>query len=243
MSSAGAAKRYARNLKQSTVLYLGYLPFIVGSIHASPRQLLASGATALVRADAPREVVENDTVDLGGSNDSVYAYTAIDIFSKEPSIYIAANLEMATGAMAFAHHHAFYGEVKLYQSDNGSEFQTDFKEAVLATGGEHRYSRPYKKNEQSHIENFNKALRNECFPGSHYSQQDIPVLQEQANNFVQHYIHRRWHMGLPDLMTPVQFKQYYDNNPEVAKMELAKVYTVSHLVWNFTGIENIIRIR
>jgi transposase InsO family protein len=181
---------------------------------------------ALVTAYAPREVVENDTVDLGGG---VYAYTAIDIFSKEPSIYIATNLEMATGAVAFAHHNAFYGQVKLHQSDNGSEFQIDFRLAVEAVS-EHRYSRPYKKNEQSHIENFNKSLRSECFPGSQYRQKDIPKLQEQANQYIQHYIYRRWHMGLPDMMTPVQFKQYYDNNPKVAKMELAKVYKVSHLV-------------
>lgn len=57
---------------------------------------------------------------------------------------------MATGAVAFAKHNAFYGFVTLHQSDNGSEFQTAFREAVEAVS-EHRYSRPYKKNEQSHI--------------------------------------------------------------------------------------------
>lgn len=49
---------------------------------------------ALVTASAPREVIEHDTVDLGGG---VYAYTAIDIFSKEPNVVIASNLEMGTG--------------------------------------------------------------------------------------------------------------------------------------------------
>ncbi len=111
----------------------------------------------LVTANGPRQVVEHDTVDLG----ELYAYTAIDIFTKEPSIFIGTNLEMATGAQALAYHSQFYGFVELQQSDNGHEFQTDFREAVLATGSMHRYSRPYKKNEQSHIENFNKALRNE----------------------------------------------------------------------------------
>ncbi|QQS20407.1 helix-turn-helix domain-containing protein [Candidatus Saccharibacteria bacterium] len=80
---------------------------------------------ALVTAHAPREVVEHDTVDLGGG---VYAYTAIDIFSKEPSVYIGNNLEMATGATAFTKHHQFYGRTLLHQSDGGSEFQTTFRE-------------------------------------------------------------------------------------------------------------------
>jgi transposase InsO family protein len=181
---------------------------------------------ALVVATKPREVVEHDTVDLGGG---VYAYTAIDIFTKEPSVYIATDLTMATGATAFAHHDAFYGHIDLQQSDNGSEFQTIFREAVEASGSKHRYSRPYKKNEQSHIENFNKSLRSECFPRGEYNPKDIPKLQEQANTYTRHYIHRRWHMGLPDTMTPAQFKQHYAENPKLATMELAKVTEKSHL--------------
>lgn len=180
---------------------------------------------ALVTAQAPREVIEHDTVDLGGG---VYAYTAIDIFTKEPSVYVATNLEMATGAEAFSYHHAYYGRTVLHQSDGGSEFQTTFREAVEAVA-EHRYSRPYKKNEQSHIENFNKALRNECFPRIRYQQQDLTILQKQAEQFTEHYIHRRWHMGLPDLMTPAQFKQFYQQDSEAATLALAKVTEKSRL--------------
>lgn len=180
---------------------------------------------ALVTAYAPREVVEHDTVDLG----DLYAYTAIDIFSKEPSVFIGINLEMATGAEAFAYHSQFYGHSQLHQSDNGTEFQTTFREAVVAVS-EHRYSRPYKKNEQSHIENFNKALRSECFGRVHYKQDQLEELRLQAKLFTQHYIHKRWHMGLPDIMTPAQFKTFYQENPEAATLELAKVYKKSQLV-------------
>ncbi|MBP6005617.1 DDE-type integrase/transposase/recombinase [Candidatus Saccharibacteria bacterium] len=103
---------------------------------------------AIVKAYSPREVVEHDTLDLGGG---VYAYTAIDVFTKEPSVKIALDLTMATGAKIFRLHSSYYGKTKLHQSDNGSEFQTDFREAVYRSGANHRYSRPYKKNEQSHI--------------------------------------------------------------------------------------------
>lgn len=180
---------------------------------------------ALVTATAPRQVVEHDTVDLG----ELYAYTAIDIFAKEPSVYIGTNLEMATGAAALAYHSRFYGFVKLQQSDNGSEFQTDFREAVLARGSMHRYSRPYKKNEQSHIENFNKALRNECFGRLHYRKDQLEEVRLQAKLFTQHYIHERWHMGLPDMMTPSQFNAFYRENPRAATLELAKVTAKSQV--------------
>lgn len=166
---------------------------------------------ALVTADAPRQVVEHDTVDLG----ELYAYTAIDIFTKEPSVYIGTNLEMNTGAEALAYHRAFYGFVELQQSDNGSEFQTAFREAVEASGSRHRYSRPYKKNEQAHIENFNKALRNECFGRLHYKTEQLEEIRLQAKLFTQHYIHERWHMGLPDMMTPAQHKTWYASQQKV----------------------------
>jgi transposase InsO family protein len=215
-------ENYGINLGLSTIyrwLHKRFSKAVVGVKRYQKHQ-------AIVTASAPREVVENDTVDLGGG---VYAYTAIDIFAKEPSVYIGLNLEMATGAQAFAYHHQFYSSVALHQSDNGSEFQTDFREAVL-TVSKHRYSRPYKKNEQSHIENFNKSLRSECFPGNSYRPEDITQLQQRAEQFTQHYINRRWHMGLPDLMTPAQFKVFYQENPEAATLELAKVYEKSHLV-------------
>jgi hypothetical protein len=54
-------------------------------------------------------------------------------------------------------------------------------------------------------------------------------LQKQANIFTEHYTNRRWHMGLPNMMTPVQFREYYKENPETARIELAKVTEKSHL--------------
>lgn len=81
---------------------------------------------ALVRASAPREVIEHDTVDLGG----LYAYTAIDIYSKEVSVFIGTDLTMGTGATAFAYHTQTFSWARLHQSDNGSEFQSAFVETV-----------------------------------------------------------------------------------------------------------------
>lgn len=184
---------------------------------------------AIVTDTKPREVIEHDTVDLGGRQANVYAYTAIDIFTKEPSVYIASDLEMATGAIAFKFQKQHFGVVSTHQSDNGSEFQSLFVSAVEASGAAHRYSRPYKKNEQSHIENFNKALRNECFPRGEYEAKDIPKLQQKANEYTKHYIERRWHMGLPDMMTPKQFKEFYAHDPQTATLALAEVYEKSHL--------------
>lgn len=182
---------------------------------------------AIVTAEAPREVIEHDTVDFG----DLYAYTAIDIFTKQPRVYIGVNLEMETGAVAFERHvrdyHACLSAADIagltHQSDNGSEFQSDFVEAITNTGAKHRYSRPYKKNEQAHIENFNKALRSECLGDAHYAASEQEAVQLRVDEFVGHYFNRRWHMGLPDMMTPAQFRDWYSRDPESAKVALAKV--------------------
>lgn len=183
---------------------------------------------AIVTAEGPREVIEHDTVDLGG----LYAYTAIDIFTKEPRVYIGTDLGMETGAAAFERHvrdyHAGLDAADraglTHQSDNGSEFQSAFVEAVTDTGAKHRYSRPYKKNEQAHIENFNKALRNECLGDAHYAAAELGAVQQRADEFAGHYVHERWHMGLPGMMTPARFRDWYAREPKRAKVALDKVY-------------------
>lgn len=184
---------------------------------------------ALVTASKPREVIEHDTVDLGGKYQDkdgkyrtagLYAHTSIDIFTKEPTVKLVTDLTDHTGATVLKEQQSFYGQVAWHQSDNGSEFGEEFKATIEQTGSKHRYSRPYKKNEQAHIENFNKSLRSECFPGANYDPKDIATLQKQADEFVNFFINRRWHMGLPDAMTPAQFKDYYKINPTSAKLDL-----------------------
>lgn len=41
-------------------------------------------------------------------------------------------------------------------------------------------------------------------------------------------------VGLPDMMIPRQFKQFYRQDPDSARLELAKVTAKSHLRWDFT---------
>jgi len=127
---------------------------------------------------------------------------------------------MASGRQAFLIQKQFYGDAETHQSDNGSEFQTDFVNAVLTTGSKHRYSRPYKKNEQSHIESFNRSLRSECFTGSDYGKETIVELQKRADNYCAWFINERWHMGLPNTMTPRQFIEFYSYDPDGATMAL-----------------------
>ena len=170
-------------------------------------------------ATAPRQIVQHDTVDFG----ELFAYTSIDVFTKEPSVVIADNLLSETGVKALKEQVAYYGSVGLHQSDEGSEFKGAFPETVQSLPSTHRYSRPYKKNDQSFIENFNRSLRKECLGWGKYKKEDREKLQTRVDHYLHHFIYERWHMGLPEMMTPVQFKVWYTNQNQPTPAENPKV--------------------
>lgn len=164
-------------------------------------------------ATKPREIVQHDTVDFG----ELFAHTSLDIFTKEPAVVMVDNLLSATGIVAFQKQAAFFGPVTLHQSDEGPEFKGDYVATVAATGSQHRYSRPYKKNDQSFIENFNRSLRKECLGWGTYRTADKARLQVKVDAYLRHFINERWHMGLPDMMTPAQFKAWYAQQSETTR--------------------------
>jgi transposase InsO family protein len=166
------------------------------------------------KATGPREVIQHDTVDFGG----LFAHTSIDVFTKEPAVVMVENLESATGIRAFAKQKAFYGKTSLHHSDEGSEFKGEYPARVEASGSKHRFSRPYKKNDQSYIESFNRSLRKECLGWVKYRKEEKWEIQKLVNEYTYHFINKRWHMGLPNMMTPAQFKLWYTEKRKVAKV-------------------------
>jgi transposase InsO family protein len=153
-------------------------------------------------ATGPRQIVQHDTVNFG----ELFAFTSIDIFTKEPVVIMATDLMSKTGVMAFKLQQAYFGKVALHQSDEGSEFQGDFPATVRQNGALHRYSRPYRKNDQAFIENFNRSLRKECLGWGKYRKEDLGKVQARVDRYIQHFIYRRWHMGLPNMQTPHEFR-------------------------------------
>lgn len=162
------------------------------------------------KATKPREIVQHDTVDFG----ELFAHTSLDVFTKEPSVVMVTNLTSETGVAAFREQATVFGAVGLHQTDEGPEFKGDYVSTVEASGSSHRYARPYKKNDQSYIENFNRSLRKECLGWGTYRKEDRAALQERVDEYLHHFVNERWHMGLPDMMTPAQFKVWYAANEQ-----------------------------
>lgn len=75
-------------------------------------------------AEAPRQVVQMDTVHFG----QVFAFTAVDIFTREADVLLRPSL-LAVDGEAFlrvAMPRRFGGFVQTVQTDGGSEFEAEF---------------------------------------------------------------------------------------------------------------------
>ncbi len=152
-------------------------------------------------ATAPRQVIEMDTVNFGG----LFAFTAIDIFSREADVLLCPALNAHNGA-AFLHwcmKRRFNRFVEVVQTDGGSEFEAEFALQVWNYCGHHRIARPYKKNEQAHIESFNRTLRKECLGWNKYQPHQASSLSKRVEAFLERYHYHRPHMAFKPMKPPL----------------------------------------
>lgn len=91
----------------------------------------------------------------------------------------------------------------MIQTDGGSEFKEKFKKNVSKYCKKHRIERPYKKNEQSYIESFNRKLRKECLGWKKYGQEELKTcnimlvkfLYKNNNTIPQMWLNMQTHLG------------------------------------------------
>jgi transposase len=146
------------------------------------------------QASGSREVVQMDSVDFGG----LFAFTAIDIYTREADVLLAPELTARYGSRFLTSSMArrFDSHVHLIQTDGGPEFKADFLTDISTFCDRHRIARPYKKNEQSYIESFNRTLRKECLGWSAYRVDQLPECSALVEAFLMRYHYHRPHLGL-----------------------------------------------
>lgn len=107
-------------------------------------------------ANKPREVIQMDTIAFG----NIFAFTAIDIFTREADVMLAPQATSLNGAVFLDHcmPRRFNSFSETIQADGGPEFQGKFASMVYQYTNRFRVSRPYRKNEQSFIESLTGQL-------------------------------------------------------------------------------------
>lgn len=139
-----------------------------------------------------RDVIQADTVDFG----QVYAYTYIDTYTRQAYVDLETGLESEDGYASLTVAKKHFKNVRLLQNDGGREFEKEFRKNVKMFAREHRVSRPYKKNEQSFIESFNRTLRKECLGWRKYEVKELPEMKKRLEEYLEFYNNRRPHLGL-----------------------------------------------
>lgn len=151
------------------------------------------------RASGPREVIQMDTIDFG----TVFAYTAIDIHTREGQVVLRPTLTAADGEVALRQVMAYFGACHTLQTDGGSEFEAAFAERVPDFARRHRLARPYRHNEQAFVERFNRTVRQECLGWKKYTPDQIPALQVQLDQWLHYYHFVRPSMAFEPMRPPL----------------------------------------
>lgn len=152
----------------------------------------------------PRDAIQVDTVDFGG----LYAFTAIDTYTKEACVVMKTSLTAKAGESALKQLLNDFGHIDHIQRDGGSEFKAQWQQYAQKHISSIRTARPYKKNEQTFIERFNGILRKECLGYVKFKKHDLKQVQQTVNEYLTYYHGKRPHISL-NMNTPNEFVQSY----------------------------------
>lgn len=140
-------------------------------------------------------LVELDTIQIIAPDGSrIYVYTLIDLFSRWAYAEVVGKIG-AVASVGFIERARVAAPFKfeMIQTDHGSEFSTWFTHGLTTLGIRHRHSRVRQKDDQAHIERFNRTIQEECLDRIEHSfdsfQTAIPV-------YLLWYNTERTHMGI-----------------------------------------------
>ena len=157
--------------------------------------------------EAPGDLVQADTIHLlakiNGRVRRLYVYSLIDVYSRWAHAAVYGRINPANSA-AFVREAqaAFPHAFKTVQTDNGQEFSSAFERFLNQAGMRQRRIRLGKKNDNAHVERFNRTIQEECV-GSY---PDFNRIRQQVPLWLDFYNLERLHSSL-QCKTPLEVLQ------------------------------------
>ena len=146
--------------------------------------------------------LEADTVHIMAPDGSrIYVYTIIDLYSRWAYAEVVERIG-ASQSVLFLRHAQQTASFKfgLVQTDHGSEFSIWFTHALRRMGVTHRHSRVRQKNDQAHVERFNRTIQEECLDRVPRS---LLTFKKAITEYLRYYNTERIHMGI-NYQTPLE---------------------------------------
>lgn len=155
----------------------------------------------------PGAMLELDTIHIIAPDGSrIYVYTIIDLFSRWAYAEVVERIGAIPSGkfLRRAEQRATFRFV-LVQTDHGSEFSTWFTHVCSSMGIAHRHSRVRQKDDQAHIERFNRTIQEECLDRTAHNLRDF---RSAIRKYLPYYNTERTHMGI-NYQTPSQLVPSY----------------------------------
>lgn len=140
-------------------------------------------------------LLELDTIHIIAPDGSrIYIYTIIDLYSRWAYAKVVEKIGVHQSA-AFARRAQKIASFRfaMIQTDHGSEFSTRFTHRLLQKDIQHRHSRVRQKDDQAHIERFNRTIQDECFDRVEHS---FRSFRAALPGYLRWYNTERTHMGI-----------------------------------------------
>ena len=147
-------------------------------------------------------LLELDTIHIIAPDGSrIYVYTIIDLFSR----WAYAEIVEKIGAEASAKFVKRAQKIApfrflMVQTDHGSEFSIRFTHRLHERQMQHRHSRVRQKDDQAHIERFNRTVQEECLDRVVHS---VASFKRALPEYLRWYNGKRSHMGI-NYQTPLE---------------------------------------
>ena len=146
-------------------------------------------------------LLELDTIHIIAPDGSrIYIYTIIDLYSRWAYAEVVEKIgaHRSAGFARRAQKAAPFRFVMI-QTDHGSEFSTRFTHRLLQKGVQHRHSRVRQKDDQAHIERFNRTIQEECLDRVTHN---ISSFKRALPEYLRWFNTERTHMGI-NYQTPL----------------------------------------
>lgn len=152
----------------------------------------------------PGDLIEVDVKHLPSLGTKRYAFVAIDVITKQASVYVSSTISSTQGALAWKRATHELGLPKAVLTDNGSENMGAFTELLKSQSLTHYWARPHTPKDKPHVERFIGTLERECLQwgGVAIDKMDQQII---INQWLVKYHNYRPHQSL-NYLTPNEFK-------------------------------------
>lgn len=157
------------------------------------------------RAKLPGELVQIDTKFLPKKK---YQYTAVDVVSKWRYLEVYPRL-IQENSVDFVNKLLIKAKekrinVSLVQTDNGHEFQEDFRNRLSLAGIKHQYTWIHTPDQNGVVERSHRTDEEEFYQETEVDYTDLEDINTKLKIWLEHYNTKRLHFSL-DFLTPEEY--------------------------------------